>query len=53
MKHGSFLRVESAEVNIKINPTVVNIQTLKDAELVPRGSPRCVWNVVLDWTNSR
>jgi hypothetical protein len=50
MEHGSFSRIESAEVNIKISSTVVNIQTLKYAELVLRRSSRGVWNIVLDWT---
>ena len=48
MVHGSSLRIEGAEVNIKINSTIVNVKTLKDAELVPSRSRRGVWNAVLD-----
>jgi hypothetical protein len=41
------LRIEGAEVNIKISPTVMNVQTLKDTELGPRGSGCGIWNIVL------
>ena len=45
---GPFLRIQGAEVNIKIMSTVVNIKTLEDAELVPRRFRRGVWDAVLD-----
>lgn len=48
MGHGIFLRIEGTEVNIKINSTIVNVKTLKDAELVPRRSRGAVWHAVLD-----
>jgi hypothetical protein len=48
IKGQGFLRIEGAEVNIKINSTIMNFQTLKDAELVPRGSCRDIWNIVLN-----
>ena len=44
----SSLRIEGAEVNVKINLTIVDVETLKDAELVARLSRRGIWNAVLD-----
>ena len=42
------LRIEGAEVNIKIVSTIVNIDGLKNAEFVPLGSGISFWNVVLN-----
>jgi hypothetical protein len=48
MGHRSSLRIESTEVNIKINSTVVNIKALKDTEFVPMRRLGGIWNAVLD-----
>lgn len=44
-----YLRVERAEVDIKISSAIVNIKTLEYAELVSGMGFRGRWNVVLDW----
>ncbi len=43
------LRVESAEVYVKIFSAIVNIKTFKNAELILKMSRRPVWNVVLHY----
>jgi len=48
MSREGFLRVESAEVDIKIFPAVVNIERLEDTKFVARCSRRCVRNIILN-----
>lgn len=42
------LRVESAVENVKILPTIMNVKTLKNPELVPRCSGGAIWKAVLN-----
>ena len=44
----SLLRIEGAEVNIEISPTIMDVETLKDTELVARLSSRGIWKIVLN-----
>jgi hypothetical protein len=48
--HRSFLRVEMTEVYIEISSAIMDIKTLKDAELVTRNGRRGVWNIILNFT---
>jgi hypothetical protein len=47
-EHEAFLRVKSAEVDIKILSAVVSVKRLKDAELVAMCGRGGVWNVILN-----
>jgi hypothetical protein len=48
MGHRFHLRIESAEVDVKILSAVMNVKTLKNTELVSSRGGRGVWNIVLD-----
>lgn len=42
------VRIQSAEVDIKIVSAIVNVKTLEDSELVARRGRGSVWKAVLD-----
>jgi hypothetical protein len=41
------LRVEGAVVDIKIMSAIVNVETLKNTQLVPRSSQGSIWDIIL------